>query len=278
MSIAESKPVAWPDAGAGPMKTAARLRGIRILLPRIAGAAADLRRRIYEVGGEAVTVEVLRITAPRDPAALLRELQNLARVDMLIFVSVSAVRRAAEVLRRNNLCVPATACVAAIGPATAAALAGANIHTDFVARARLDSDGLLQALQDFPMAEKTVLIFRGQSGRARLQEELTARGARVRHVESYRREVAEPLASELFARRFHFVLIRSAAMLDALLKLTPSARRAAVRATPVVTYSARLAAYCRARGMRAAVTVTQPVDTEVINCLLQQAAQPYTII
>ena len=163
---------------------------MRVLVTRPSGGAS-LASLIQQHGGETVAFPVIDIRPPADAPALQAALCALAEVDLAIFVSVHAVDSVAGQLARRRLRIPHSTRVAAVGPKTAAHCAQAAIAVDFVPGARIDSEGLLDALRDFQAAGKRVLIFRGQSGRETLAEGLRARGATVRHIESYRRRITE---------------------------------------------------------------------------------------
>lgn len=250
----------------------AALAGVRVLVTR-PGGGASLVSLIEQHGGETVAFPVIDIRPPADDRALQAALGRLAEVDLAVFVSVHAVDSVAGQLARRRLRIPSSTRVAAVGPKTAARCARAAIAVDFVPDARIDSEGLLHALRDFQAAGKRVLIFRGQSGRETLAEGLRARGATVRHIESYRRRITErpvaPLIERWRAGRIDAVVISSAAVLDALTELLGARHRGLLNATAVFAYSARVADYCRARGIRAdIVAAAQPGDRAVVEAII----------
>ena len=257
---------------------AGALAGIGVVVTRPALQATNLCALIEQHGGNAVTFPVINITPPDDGAWLsVRQLQT---VDLMIFVSVHAVHAVAEMLARHQLKIPARARVAAVGPKTAAQCERASIRVDFVAREIINSEGLLDALRDLDVAGRNILIFRGQSGRELIKQGLEARGGKVRYVECYRREVAKPSEAELqslLARwrknEIHSVVIGSAAVMDALLELIGTHHRALPDATAIFAYSQRVAAHCRATGLRADIRVAEkPTDESMVDAIIQWAA------
>ena len=261
-------------------RRALQLRGIGALVTRPVGRADALCALIEKHGGEAIAFPVIEIAPPDDDGALLSALRRLGEADLIIFVSVHAVRGVSEALRQHGLQIPSETRVAAVGPKTAAQCEQAGIHVDFVPRARIDSEGLLEELRGFEAAGKNILIFRGQSGRDLIKEVLKSRGATVRYVESYRRRVASssvapvaPLLERWRKNEIHLVVIGSAAVLDALLELLGPRNRALLEATPVFAYGERVAEYCRAAGLAGEIRAAkQPTDESIVAAILEWAA------
>lgn len=262
------------------MKTGAGLlEEIGVLVTRPAGRAAALGALIEQHGGRAILFPVIEIAPPGDGGALLGALNQLGEVDLVIFVSVHAVHNVAALLRRHRLRIPEGTRVAAVGPETAAQCEGAGIKVDFVPGERIDSEGLLEALCGFDVAGKNILIFRGQSGREVIRRGLEARGAGVRYVESYRCKVADlppEQAMTLLARwrknEIHLVVATSVAVVDALGKLIGARNRGLLEATPVFTYSRRVADYCREIGFTEIRVAEKPGDAAIVDAIVKWAA------
>src|SRR5690606_26730779 len=102
--------------------------------------------------------------------------------DLIVFASVNAVAHGAHLIDKSP-----TARIAAIGKATAAALAEASLPADIVPETGFTSEALL-AHPDFTLPDNArVLIVRGSGGREMLRETLTARGLVVETLDVYRR-------------------------------------------------------------------------------------------
>ncbi|MGI9311778.1 MAG: uroporphyrinogen-III synthase [bacterium] len=258
------------------MNTESALSGMRVLVTRPADQAASLCARIERCGGEAIRFPVIEIVPPRDPAALSRALDDLAEADLAVFVSANAVARVGALLRRRGLALGA-ARVAAVGPRTAAQCAREGVAVDFVARERIDSEGLLEALRDFDVADKKVLIFRGDGGRELIERALSARGASVRYVETYRRARADlgvaPLLTRWRARGVDAVAVTSIAVADALWRTLGADGRALLARTPIFAYSARVAEHCRKLGAAHAHAAARPDDDALVGAIIAWAAR-----
>jgi uroporphyrinogen-III synthase len=220
--------------------TSKPLAGFGVVVTRPALQAAELVSAIELAGGRAIRFPVLDIIGTSSKAAA-HAFAALPRPDLAIFVSQNAVRYG------HSLVHGSTADIAAIGPATAAALEACGIGATVVAAGGFDSEHLLAhaSLQD--VAGKNVTIFRGTGGRALLGDTLESRGARVSYLTVYSRERHIPGKEELSALAsackngsIDSVIIMSVESLRNYLQLLPEACRATLRRTPLVAPSERV--------------------------------------
>lgn len=146
--------------------------------------ADALCQALTQAGHTPVCCPLFTLTPGRELSQLP---QALAEAALVIAVSAPAVEQADAWRLAQGLSWPATPALA-VGPATAAAWQQAGIQA--LAPEQADSEGLLAlpALQPEAVAGRPVLILRGDSGRELLAQQLTARGARVRYCECYRRQ------------------------------------------------------------------------------------------
>ncbi len=257
------------------------LHGIGVLVTRTVARAETrtetLSSLITKHGGRAVIFPVIDIAPPADDGALRSALQQLGEVDLMIFVSVHAVHGVADALKEQRLQIPPHTRVAAVGPKTAKQCERASIEVDFVPRERINSEGLLEELSGFDAAGKNILIFRGQSGRELLKQELESRGASVRYLESYRHQIAaQPPPSVLAEWRkneIHLAVVGSTAVMDALLQLTAPHHRTLLEATPIFAYSQRVADYCRSTGFPGKIRIAKkPTDESIVEAIIEWVA------
>lgn len=218
----------------------APLAGRGVLVTRAPHQAGELAAAIEQAGGTAVLFPVLEIQG-RDPAILRDNRASLPPADIVVYASPNAVEHGFEPAGDPQ------ALVAAIGPATADALAARGRPVDIQPAQGFDSEHLLAepALSD--VRGKTVRIVRGERGRELLSSTLRARGARVDYLAAYRRLPARHTADELAALErtwraggVHVVTVMSVESLDNLLTSLPPYCRDALPATPLVTPSARV--------------------------------------
>ena len=110
----------------------------------------------------------------------------------LLFEALAAAGRDARAL--------ANATVAAIGPGTAAALAERGIGADVVPE-RSVAEALVEALRDFDVEGRPVLVARAAEARDVLPEALRERGAEVDVVALYETVAEEPDPEAIEAAR-----------------------------------------------------------------------------
>ncbi len=153
------------------------LSGRRIVITRPAGDAERLAERLRALGAVPIVAPAIRIEFT-DPPALDAALADLARFDWMVFTSRNGVE--AVFRRARRITGPR---IAAIGPATAAALrergVGADLIPDeYVAEAVLGALGDVRGLR--------ILLPRADIARRALTDGLRARGADVVEIAAYR--------------------------------------------------------------------------------------------
>ena len=132
------------------------LAELTVLVTRPAPQAATLCEQITHHGGTAIAFPAVQIEALSAAVAIGH--------DLIVFVSVNAVAHGVHLIEKGP-----TARVAAIGKATAAALAQTSLPADIVPEAGFNSEALL-AHPDLTLASGArVLIVRGAGGRELLQ-------------------------------------------------------------------------------------------------------------
>ena len=250
------------------------LRGAGIVITRPARQAAGLAREIAALGGDPLIFPAIVILPPEDEAALHAVQRELARYDIAIFVSANAVEYGVG----DPAAWPSRMLTLAPGPGTAAALSAIGIPNVRMPATTMDSEGLLALPELSAVTGKSVVIFRGDSGRELLRGALEARGARVTQVECYRRARPESGAEGLLEawrkRRIDAVTLTSSEGLDNLWAMLDTESRGYLAATPTFVPHPRIAEHAHAFGLRE-VIVTPPADSGLIASLLEYfAAHP----
>ena len=176
------------------------LSGCKILITRPARQAASLAALLRAQGAEPIVAPSIELV-DADPAPIQAAIARLRQggYDDLIFTSVNGVERFAAQLRRagGDARSFAGARIAAIGPATAAALERLGLRADLVPQT-YTSDALLKALLAQPPSERRILLPRAAQGAPALSDGLREAGAAVDDVALYdvRAAPADPAAVE----------------------------------------------------------------------------------
>jgi uroporphyrinogen III methyltransferase/synthase len=176
---------------------------LRVLVTRTREQASELSRALAAAGAEPVELPTIEIVPRYDEAQLLAAVRRLheAQYHWLIFTSANAVEIFFDFVWSQNLDARSVgASIAAIGPATAAALARRGLRADLVAEA-YTAEGLLAAFEARDdVRGHRLLLPRAEGARSVLVEGLETQGATVDEVTIYSAEVPQDPDAEGLAR------------------------------------------------------------------------------
>ena len=177
-----------------------RLDRRTVVVTRSKGGEDALSARLRDLGAEVREIPSIAFAPPADPGPLDAALRDLARFDWAVFASATAVERTVERLRALGLAPSdlARLSLAAVGPATAEALARAVREPDLVP-AEAKGEAMAAALGP-RVSGRRVFLPRPAEGRPELLDGLLAAGAEVAAVEAYRTTPAPPEAIRPLAR------------------------------------------------------------------------------
>jgi uroporphyrinogen-III synthase len=154
----------------------------------------------------------------------------------------------------HGLAQAGSARIAAIGPATAAAIEAGGRSIDIRSDAGYNSEHLLGEPELHDVSGKIVRIIRGTRGRELLAETLRARGAIVDYLSVYERQVPDYTTAELDnleqqwrAGEVNVVTIMSVESLRNLVSLLPEWCLSRLVDTPLVTPATRVIKEARER-------------------------------
>ena len=176
---------------------AERLSGARVVITRPEGQLEPLCERLRTLGAEPIKFPVIAVADPIPGGDLDRAINHLTDYDWIIFTSVNGVEhfwaRLASVLgkgvTRTGGIPNFGGKIAAIGPATAAALAQHRIGVHLVP-GEYRAEAILEAIGDVDGSR--ILLPRADIARADLAHGLRERGAHVDEVPAYRTVPATP--------------------------------------------------------------------------------------
>lgn len=243
------------------------LAGRRIVVTRETAQAGRLGALLAEAGAAVVELATRRTLAPADGGAALAEAAGrMDRYAWVALASANAVEALWKAVRdARDLAGPR---LAAVGPATAGALAAHGLVADLVAEPAPGEGAAAALLACFPPpggpAEKPVLLPRAAGGREELGDGLARLGWVVEVVEAYRSVV--PPADE--------ALLGSLPGADAVLFASPSAVEGFLalagpeRLPPaVVTIGPTTSAAARALGIEIAAEAATPSPEGLLDAL-----------
>lgn len=240
------------------------LNGLGVLVTRPAHQAEGLCQLIEAAGGRPLRFPALAIQPTERPDAARALFAQ--PWDWLLFISANAVEQTRDLLGQ----LPDGPRLAAVGQATADALAAAGRPADLMPDTRFDSEALLASPAMQQVKGLRILIVRGVGGRALLVETLRERGAQVALAEVYRRECPRVNAAPLIARwtqEVGAVLVTSGELLDNLIELLGAAGREPLLATPLVVVSPRMAEQARQLGFSKIGVAERAQDPALVDAL-----------
>ena len=250
----------------------ADLDDLAVLVTRPEGQAAQLSDLFAAHGATIHRLPVMSIEPVGDPALATATLNPPQPFDLILFTSTNAVRFGAPLLDRGR-----ASSLAAIGPATARALADQGFGGALLPAAGFDSESLLAHPALAAPAGKRILIVTGLHGRELLQTELVRRGAEVVMAPVYQRRRLQPapdtlaaLEILLAAGRIDVITATSAEIADFLLDLATARMREAFESAHWLVPGDRVAATLRGRGLTAPMLVANSAaDQDLVAAVLR---------
>jgi uroporphyrinogen-III synthase len=236
------------------------LRGRRVVVTRVPDQAGPLVDRLRAAGAVVIEVPTVAVEPPVDQGPLDAALAGLDSYDWLVLTSASGA--AALGPRRDG----ATPRLAAVGPATAAAMTGLGWPSAWTPST---ANGRTLARELPVRPGERVLLLRSDLADRMLPSALAARGAIVDDVIAYRTVPRRDPAPEL-AQAFDAVVLMSPSAVDGLLNALGDAARLAGKV--LIAAGPTTAAHLAKRGLRP-TEAAQPT-ADAILAALASAATP----
>jgi uroporphyrinogen-III synthase len=248
--------------------TARPLAGLTVVVTRPRAQAGELVTALEQAGARTFSVPAIEILPPPDWSPLDAALD---RLDQYRWVTVTSVNGAHALLTRAQLQGKISAlsavAVAAVGPATAAALRSAGIEVALVPEDQR-AEGLAEALSE--LEGSRVLVVRGDQARAILPQHLRQRGARVDEVIAYRTvAVAPPAVDAALGEASVDWLVLASGSAAAAVAAWPSEWQARLQPARVACLGPETAIAAAAAGLRVAVTAVTRDAAALVRALQQ---------
>jgi len=189
------------------------LLGKRVVVTRTREQASSLLAKLTELGADALEFPTIKIIAPESFGPLDDAITQLGQYDWVIFTSVNGVDYFMARLKQAGKDARAfgQAKVCAIGPATAARLEEANIRADFMP-SKFVAESILAELGE--VSGQHILLARADVARDALREGLTAQGAQVDNVVTYRQVIGSEEDSPTSLKAAELVALLEAGEID----------------------------------------------------------------
>ncbi len=170
------------------MSSKATLAGKTVIVTRPLAQAQNILESLEVRLATTVHFPVISISASNNLATTSKHLRNLASYQLIIFISANAVHYAMRTAQGLDITLDHAA-LAAVGPATKAALESYGCQVSIAPASGFNSEALLNdpVLQD--IAQQNILIVRGEGGREYLRQTLESRDAKVDYAEVYQRQM-----------------------------------------------------------------------------------------
>jgi uroporphyrinogen III methyltransferase/synthase len=238
------------------------LAGATVVVTRARRQASGLARLLRREGAEVVELAAIEIVDPEDGgAALARAVAEAPSYDWVAFSSANAVDRLMAHLPSPGDLGPAR--VAAVGRATAAALARHGLTADLVP-ARFTGEDLVAA---FPAGPGRVLFPRAAGARDTIPDGLGAKGWEVVPVDAYRTVASQPPAAEVeAAAASDAVVFTSSSTVTSFLAACPRVPPAVICIGPVTAATAREA------GLRVDAVAAEAAAAAVVDAVVEVVA------
>lgn len=247
------------------------LHGSHILVTRPRHQAGHLCELIEQQHGVAVAFPTLDIVAADDRASIGATLADLHRFQWVVFISANAVNFA---LHANDGKIEQfhSARIAAIGQATAKALAAAGLKAELLPGHGCDSGALLAMPPMQQVSGQRILIVRGAGGLETLGQELTKRGANVDYLDVYKRMIPPadpaPVLYLLEQNRLDMITATSGEALQNLLIMLGEKNRDMALAVPLVVVSDRIRRVAENSGFRRIFVTDNPSDAAILKKII----------
>lgn len=248
------------------------LHQLGVLVTRPAHQAEGLCSLIKQAGGRPIRLPVIDIIGPDDEATAKSMLAELAKFDIVIFISANAVHRCYLYIGKE---LPAEPHIATLGQGSARQLReDFQRSADLVPSVGYNSEALLAMPEFQAVAGKRILILKGEGGRNLLADNLADRGANVSYANLYKRMIPAQAKHQLTVikqnEKVDVVILTSGEGIANLLSLATKTSRSWLCSLTWLVIHPRLAELARQSGCDNEIIISDGAgDESIITCLRQ---------
>jgi uroporphyrinogen-III synthase len=245
------------------------LQGVHVLVTRPAHQAEKLSVLIEGQGGVAVQFPTLAIVPLDDSCIIQNTLAHLDRYQWLIFISANAVTMHGYHSDGDRIKKSKSTRIAAIGKATAKALALAGLPADLVPENGYTTEALMAMPEMQGVQGQRCLIIRGEGGREELATALRSRGASVEYLEVYKRIIpgtdSAPLSLLMTQDKLDVITVTSGESLQNLLIMLEEKYHHPLFKLPLVVVSHRIKQIAVDIGFKRIAVAHSPSDEAILE-------------
>ncbi len=238
-------------------------------MTRPAHQAENLSRLIEEWGGVAFRFPTLDIVPLDNYCTIQNTLAHLDRYQWLVFISANAVTMHSYYSDGVKIEQFKSVRIAAIGKATALALAQAGLPVDLVPESGYNTEALLAMPQMQQMKGQSCLIIRGEDGREELATTLRSRGATVEYLDVYKRIIPALDSSQVSLLLAHdkldVITATSGDALQNLLIMLEEKNHQQLFEVPLVVISNRIRQIAADMGFKRIAVTSSPSDAAILE-------------
>lgn len=253
------------------------LNNLQILVTRPPAQSKLLAEHIKALGATPIVFPCLEIGDSPDPLTFEQAIKSLAKFDIVIFISPTAVNQASATIHKFWHQLPAHTQISCIGEGTANALKAQQIKVDFYPKARFNSEALLNMPQFQQVVGKQIAIVKGMGGKSLLADTLVQRGAAVHNIIAYQRLCPQtniqPLLTHWQTASIDIIISTSNEALFNLKHLLGAINFNLLQKTPLLVISPAMETTAKQLGIRTIVVAKNATEQAIIAALIQYKEQ-----
>jgi len=192
----------------------------------------------------------------------------LPTCQIIIFISTNAVQYGFQAIPNLIKKIPTACKIAAVGASTAQALHNNGIDEVLTPSNNFDSEALLKLPELQHVNQTSVLIVKGQHGRALLHKTLENRGANIHSIDVYQRTRPKSVNLDALNVKIDLLLFTSSETVINFLALTPKSLQSTLLDCQTLVGHARIADKVTSLGFKKLpIIAATPSDTDMLAAI-----------